>query len=160
MANGVNPILQICPQDRCQTQGHSGVCWWSSEPGRTGHDPLFRVSGEHRFCHRPRLGDAHEFAARKNSYPKFAAAMKNHFFHIIACLCTVLELGAADWPRFRGPNGAGISDEKELPLEWSATKNIIWKAELPGRGASSPIIWQDRIYVTAYSGYGLTKDDP
>jgi outer membrane protein assembly factor BamB len=67
---------------------------------------------------------------------------------------------AADWPCFRGPNNAGVSKETGIPLEWSATKNIIWKAELPGRGASSPIVWKDRIYLTAYSGYGLIKEDP
>ena len=78
---------------------------------------------------------------------------------LLTSLCLV-EVGATDWSRFRGPNGAGISEEKGLPLEWSATRNIIWKAELAGRGASSPIVWQDRIYVTAYSGYGLAKGDP
>ena len=66
---------------------------------------------------------------------------------------------AADWPRFRGPQGNGVSRDTGLPLEWSATKNIVWKTELSGRGASSPIVWQDRVYVTAYSGYGLTKHD-
>jgi outer membrane protein assembly factor BamB len=86
--------------------------------------------------------------------------MKTATLLLASFLCGLLPLGAADWPRFRGPSGAGVSDEKGLPLEWSATKNIIWKAELPGRGASSPIVWQDRVYVTAYSGYGLTKDDP
>src|SRR5687767_4546565 len=67
---------------------------------------------------------------------------------------------AADWPCFRGPNNSGVSKETGVPLEWSATKNIIWKTPLPGRGASSPIVWKDRIYLTAYSGYGLTKNDP
>ena len=86
--------------------------------------------------------------------------MKNLIAILTICLCGSLELSAADWPRFRGPNGSGISDEKGLPLDWSATKNIIWKAELPGRGGSSAIVWQDRVYVTAYSGYGLTKADP
>jgi len=47
-----------------------------------------------------------------------------------------------------------------IPLEWSDTKNIVWKRELPGRGASSPIVWRDSIYVTAYSGYGMEKNDP
>ena len=86
--------------------------------------------------------------------------MKSQLLSITSSFCIFLNLGAADWSRFRGPNGAGISLEKGLPLEWSATKNILWKAPLPGRGASSPIIWQDRVYVTAYSGYGLTKADP
>src|SRR5688500_2125328 len=65
-----------------------------------------------------------------------------------------------NWPRFRGPDGAGVSADRGVPLEWSATKNIVWKAQLPGRGASSPIVWDDRVYVTAYTGYGLTEDDP
>ncbi len=86
--------------------------------------------------------------------------IKTTLLILTASLCGLLQLDAADWARFRGPNGAGISKEKGLPLEWNATKNIIWKSELPGRGASSPIVWQDHVYVTAYSGYGLTKDDP
>ena len=65
-----------------------------------------------------------------------------------------------NWPRFRGVDGAGISSDAGVPLEWSATRNIVWKANLPGRGASSPIVWGDRVYVTAYTGYGLVKDDP
>ena len=64
-----------------------------------------------------------------------------------------------NWPRFRGPGGAGVSAERGVPLEWDATRNVLWKAELPGRGASSPVVWGDRVYVTAYTGYGLTKDD-
>ncbi len=65
---------------------------------------------------------------------------------------------AADWKRFRGPDGSAISDEKGLPTEWSESKNIVWKTTLPGPGTSSPITQGDRIYVTAYSGYGLEPD--
>ena len=65
-----------------------------------------------------------------------------------------------NWPRFRGVDGAGISGDAGVPHQWSATRNIVWKAELPGRGASSPIIWGDHVYVTAYTGYGLVKSDP
>lgn len=62
--------------------------------------------------------------------------------------------GAADWPRFRGPNGSGISpDDKPVPVEWSATKNLKWKTALPGPGSSSPIVVGDRIFVTCWSGY-------
>ncbi len=62
--------------------------------------------------------------------------------------------GAADWPRFRGPNGSGISpDDKPVPVEWSATKNLKWKIALPGPGSSSPIVVGDRIFVTCWSGY-------
>ncbi len=58
-----------------------------------------------------------------------------------------------DWSQFRGPGGLGKSDEKGLPLNWSLTENIAWKAELPGPGASSPIVLGDRIYLTCYTGY-------
>lgn len=59
----------------------------------------------------------------------------------------------ATWSSFRGPSGMGISEAKGLPLNWSLTENIAWKAELPGPGASSPIVFGDRIYITAYSGF-------
>ncbi len=58
-----------------------------------------------------------------------------------------------DWPRFRGPNGMGTSDAKGLPMTWSATENMAWKTELPGPGASSPIVFGDQIYLTCYTGY-------
>lgn len=66
----------------------------------------------------------------------------------------------ADWTQFRGPKGIGISDETGLPQEWSDKKNIAWKAELPGHGSSSPIVLGDRVFVTCYSGYGLSEDQP
>ncbi len=56
---------------------------------------------------------------------------------------------AADWSRFRGPNGTGVSDAKDLPLEYGPNKNVIWKTELAG-GYSSPVIGGDKIFVTAF----------
>lgn len=67
---------------------------------------------------------------------------------------------AADWPQFRGADRCGVSEEIGLPLEWSAKTNIAWRAELPGPGSSSPIIFGDRVYVTCYSGYGLDVKAP
>ncbi len=63
----------------------------------------------------------------------------------------------ADWPQFRGPGGMGSAPagEKGLPLHWSDDAGIAWRAELPGPGASSPIIVGDRVLVTCYSGYGI-----
>jgi outer membrane protein assembly factor BamB len=55
---------------------------------------------------------------------------------------------AANWAQWRGPDGQGVSTEKGLPTEWSATKNVKWKTPLAGRGHSSPIIWGDRIFLT------------
>ncbi len=68
---------------------------------------------------------------------------------------TTTALPAADWTQFRGPSGLGISTETGLPLTWSSTENIVWKAEMPGPGASSPIALGNRVFITCYSGYGL-----
>ena len=52
-----------------------------------------------------------------------------------------------NWPQFRGPEGQGVTHETGIALEWSDTKNVLWKTELPGRGHSSPIIWGKKICV-------------
>lgn len=54
-----------------------------------------------------------------------------------------------NWPQWRGPNAQGVSDAKGLPEKWSATENIKWKAELPGRGDSSPCVWGDAVFIVA-----------
>jgi outer membrane protein assembly factor BamB len=61
---------------------------------------------------------------------------------------------AADWTRFRGPNGSGVSDDAKPPATWSETKNLKWKTKLPGPGTSSPLILGERVFLTSYSGYG------
>ncbi|HEU0174557.1 MAG TPA: PQQ-binding-like beta-propeller repeat protein [Blastocatellia bacterium] len=59
-----------------------------------------------------------------------------------------------DWPEFRGPTGQGLSDERGLPMVWSETKNVRWKAAIPGRGWSSPAIQGDRIWMTTATEEG------
>jgi outer membrane protein assembly factor BamB len=51
------------------------------------------------------------------------------------------------WPQWRGPHATGVSTTATPPLEWSDTKNIRWKVEIPGRGSASPVIWGDRIFL-------------
>jgi outer membrane protein assembly factor BamB len=53
-----------------------------------------------------------------------------------------------NWPGWRGPDGSGISNEKNLPADWSPTRNIKWKTPIAGRGHSSPIVWGNYIFVT------------
>ncbi|MFO0803439.1 MAG: hypothetical protein U0791_10000 [Gemmataceae bacterium] len=55
------------------------------------------------------------------------------------------------WPAFRG-NGDSITQAKQLPLKWSATESIAWTAEFPGYGQSSPVVWKDKVFVTAVEG--------
>lgn len=64
----------------------------------------------------------------------------------------------SQWPCFRGPTGQGIALETEFPLRWSRTENILWKADLPGRGNSSPVVWNDRVFVTSASKDGKTRE--
>ncbi len=55
---------------------------------------------------------------------------------------------AGNWPQWRGPDGSGISNEKNLPSEWSPTKNVKWKTPIEGRSHSSPIVWGNRVFLT------------
>jgi len=54
----------------------------------------------------------------------------------------------SNWAQWRGPDSQGVSNEKNLPTEWSETKNVLWKAPIPGLGFSSPIIWDKKVFVT------------
>lgn len=63
------------------------------------------------------------------------------------------------WSGFRGPTGMGTTESKGLPLNWSLTENIAWRADLPGPGASSPIVFGDRIYITSYSGFFVPGEE-
>lgn len=76
---------------------------------------------------------------------------------IFACLLS-LTLGSAqnNWPGFRG-SGDSHSDARNLPLEWSDSKNLAWTASLPGYGQSSPVVWRDKVFVTSVDGENKEK---
>lgn len=63
------------------------------------------------------------------------------------------------WNRFRGPNGNGVV-QADLPTTWSDTENLAWATDLPGRGSSSPVVWEDHVFLTAYSGYAIDAENP
>lgn len=58
------------------------------------------------------------------------------------------------WPQWRGPRADGLAPNGDPPVEWSETKNVKWKVELPGSGSATPIVWGDRIYVLGASDTG------
>ena len=64
-----------------------------------------------------------------------------------------------NWPSFRGYMGSGIAFNQNLPLHWDGKsgKNIIWKTAIPGLGHSSPVVWQDKVFITTAVG---EKGDP
>jgi len=78
-----------------------------------------------------------------------------HTLSFILVLLLAGVLSAGQWSQFRGAGGQGICDEKNLPVTWSETENVVWKTGLPGYGSSSPITLEGKIYVTCYSGYGM-----
>ena len=56
---------------------------------------------------------------------------------------------AENWQGWRGPNGDGTSPEKGIPVKWSGTENIAWKVTIPGNGHSSPVVWENRVFLTS-----------
>ncbi|MBL8794795.1 MAG: PQQ-binding-like beta-propeller repeat protein, partial [Planctomycetia bacterium] len=65
--------------------------------------------------------------------------------------------GVKYWPRWRGPSGQGIVEPGGYVDQWSDTENVLWKVDLPGNGNSSPIIWADRIFLTASKDGGKKR---
>lgn len=95
------------------------------------------------------------------------AARQLVFVATICCLCLSLDetgVEAADWARFRGPAGSGVSQESmRPPTTWGDEENLKWKCQLPGPGLSSPIVVGDRVYVTCWTGFAAgddSSDDP
>ena len=61
-----------------------------------------------------------------------------------------------NWPAWRG-DGSGISGDTNLPVTWTATNNVAWRAPLPGEGSSSPIVWDRRVFLTASTDHGTNR---
>lgn len=59
-----------------------------------------------------------------------------------------------NWPQFRGPQGSGQSDSKNLPLTWSETEKVVWKTPIHDRGWSSPVVWGNQIWLTTATADG------
>jgi outer membrane protein assembly factor BamB len=64
-----------------------------------------------------------------------------------AALVTAGDETEAYWPQWRGPLLTGVAPKAEPPLEWSETKNVAWKVEIPGKGSATPVVWGDHIFV-------------
>jgi outer membrane protein assembly factor BamB len=73
---------------------------------------------------------------------------------VLSCHMTM----AAHWGHWRGPLGNGVATDAAPPTEWSSTKNVRWKVELPGRENSSPVVWEDRVFVTTAQVVEPAKD--
>ncbi|MBZ0257405.1 PQQ-like beta-propeller repeat protein, partial [bacterium] len=72
-------------------------------------------------------------------------------FSILACISADAK---SQWDRFRGPNGSGVAVDANPPIEFGPDKNLKWKIEIP-KGESSPVMWDDHIYITGIEGTSL-----
>lgn len=61
-------------------------------------------------------------------------------------------LSGANWPNWRGPTNNGVAPPGEYPTQWNDKENVVWKLALPGRGASTPIVWNKQLYLTYGKG--------
>ena len=66
--------------------------------------------------------------------------------------------GQTSWPQFRGPMATGVADDARFPDKWSATENIAWKRDIPGRGWSSPVVWGENVFLTTVVNAGQTEE--
>lgn len=76
------------------------------------------------------------------------------WFSTALALSTLAARGE-NWPQFRGPRGDGTSLETNLPVRWSVTENVRWRTPIPGQGHSSPVVWDDAVFLTT----ALTNGD-
>jgi len=67
---------------------------------------------------------------------------------LLLALVTISAAQAGEWPHWRGPFFNGSTDETNLPSKWSKTEGIAWSIELAGSSAATPIIWQDRVFLS------------
>lgn len=75
---------------------------------------------------------------------------------LLSCILTATDPVAEQfWPQWRGPYASGVSRRANPPLEWSETRNIRWKLEIPGRGSASPVVWGDRLFVVSAIPVGI-----
>ena len=62
---------------------------------------------------------------------------------------------AENWPHWRGPRHDGTSSETNMPVKWSKTENVLWRLPLPGPAGATPVVWEDKIFLTSAEGDNL-----
>src|SRR4051794_393555 len=75
----------------------------------------------------------------------------------LGLLVTLTAVQADDWPRFRGPNGAGISADTGIPVQFKEGDGILWKVALPGKGNSSPVVSRGKLFTQSASDTGTER---
>lgn len=89
---------------------------------------------------------------------------------IALCLCSCSKVesvataavavrGNQNWPQWRGPDGQGIAEARDVPMQWSEAKGVVWKTQTPGRGWSSPVIWGRELWITTAIEKPASKEE-
>ncbi|HWS52708.1 MAG TPA: PQQ-binding-like beta-propeller repeat protein [Pyrinomonadaceae bacterium] len=77
---------------------------------------------------------------------------------LVVCFVSLFAHGGAvagNWPQWRGPAMNGVSDERGLPVKWTASENVAWKLKLPGLSGSTPVVWGERVFLSVAEGDDL-----
>lgn len=74
--------------------------------------------------------------------------MRASVIALLLCGVAIAVVQADNWPNWRGPHADGVAAGTNYPLTWSQRDNVLWKVALPGKGASTPIVWGDKIFLT------------
>ena len=105
------------------------------------------------FCSRKLIGKVQHSSLGLSGIATAFAAL------ILVC-CASDSAEGEDWLRFRGTTGTGVAPEgTSTPVKFSADSNLKWKSEIPGAGASSPIVVGDKVVLTCYTGYGQSREE-
>ena len=86
--------------------------------------------------------------------------MRRLSLYAVLTIGLISPLAAENWPNWRGPASTGVSGEAGLPVRWSDTENVAWKATVRGMGISSPIVWGNNVFVTSQVGSGVARSGP
>ena len=81
--------------------------------------------------------------------------LRNTLTLLLGVFIFVGALYAENWHQWRGPNNDGISHETDVPIQWSQTENVKWRLPLPGEAASTPVVSEDKIFLTSAEGNAL-----
>ncbi len=94
---------------------------------------------------------------RKLTFSNQSPAMVRLMLAMLVICVVPANVRAENWPTWRGVHGNGHSTDRGFPLTWSATEAVKWTIDLPGPGNSSPIVWDDQIFVTCASQEGRRR---
>src|SRR6266516_2107558 len=100
---------------------------------------------------RRRLGPAVAHAGMKPSaFPGRFGVVRALFVGVVLTLFALTPMSALDhWPQFRGREAGVVADDPALPEIWGETENVVWKTNIPGLGWSSPVVWENHIFLTS-----------